>query len=198
MVGGVRRGRKVIVHFGPGYFYPGNIGREVRPNECHLSFEIDADKHEMFLKTKENYLKSDPGDAIKYSFSRNRSAGDTRLKSNSADEVHIKDVFTDRRAGQPEEPLLAEAKRILKPGGAVIVTHTLGVDFFPKEKLLEIARKFGFETEILFEARDASRLSPQQLGVLKQHLGSKFAELVVKNPGLIIEQNSFLAKLTKK
>ncbi len=100
-----------------------------------------------------------------------------------------------------EEGLLREAKRILKPGGALYVFHFNTPHNFPLEMLREVAKRKRLRFEVLVHNSGERwrRASEEETKLLREHVVFPRSSSLdaFDDPGRRIDEGVFLAKLTK-
>ncbi len=184
----------VIVHLGPGFRFPGvHGGRAIHPGELHVCIEPDPEQYGLIR---------DMADTFEHIRRQVLVVPHTTQKAefpaSLADEVHIHNLFTQPSIRRDAGGIIALAAQWLKPGGRILIGHTLVPTFSPPNFVQDLARRKGLKFNLL--ASDSAtppvfpevknvKLPYEDQTVLEAHMGAE--------PTGTVHAGYFLAELRK-
>lgn len=185
----------VIVHVGPGSRFPGvHGGRKIGKGELHVCIEPDAEQSGLIRDMSETFEHiRDQVVVIP------KSAQLSHFPAGRADEIHIHNLFTQPSIKPQARQIIALAFRWLKPGGRILVGHTLVPPVAPLGFVQDLARRHDLSVHVLardpnevHDFRQMRTMAPpeRERNILEQHMGVE--------PTGTVHAGYFLAELRKK
>ncbi|MBI4361022.1 hypothetical protein HY572_04600 [Candidatus Micrarchaeota archaeon] len=184
----------VIVHIGPGSRFPGiREGRVIKAGELHVCIEPDPDQYELIEEMKKAF------ESIRqHVLVVPKTAQETHFPEGRADEIHIHNVLNQPNIKRRAQQIIALAAKWLKPGGRILVGHTLMPYAAPPEFLEKLAKENQLAMNLLTKDSHAPETfhetglvipPPDHRRILEEHMGKEFIDHV--------HTGYFLAELTK-